>query len=66
MGFMVQQVGSIPAISHNIKIGKNMLKEEFEKLIKREVNENQYKNINRREGNSGIHSKRRAAIVGTR
>lgn len=28
MGFMVQQVGSIPAISHNIKIGKNMLKEE--------------------------------------
>lgn len=45
MGFMVQQVGSIPAISHNIKIGKNMLKEEFEKLIKREVNENQYKNI---------------------
>ena len=43
-----------------------MLKEEFEKLIKREVNENQYKNINRREGNSGIHSKRRAAIVGTR
>lgn len=45
MGFMVQQVGSIPAISHNIKIGKNMLKEEFEELIKREVNENQYKNI---------------------
>ncbi len=104
-----------------------MLKEEFEELIKREVNENQYKNIetayealpeymdkmylasaisndigkainvlsflgsyiselmgsiiierqkleskrdcraiNRREGNSGIHSKRRAAIVGTR
>ena len=43
MGFMVQQVGSIPAISHNIKIGKNMLKEEFEELIKREVNENQYK-----------------------
>ena len=33
MGFMVQQVGSIPAISHNIKIGKNMLKEEFEELI---------------------------------
>lgn len=45
MGFMVQQVGSIPAISHNIKIGKNMLKEEFEELIKREVNENQYKNM---------------------
>ena len=45
MGFMVQQVGSIPAISHNIKIGKNMLKEGFEELIKREVNENQYKNI---------------------
>lgn len=69
-----------------------MLKEEFEELIKREVNENKYKNIetayealpeymdkmylasaisndigiNRREGNSGIHSKRRAAIVGTR
>lgn len=42
MGFMVQQVGSIPAISHNIKTGKNMLKEEFEELIKREVNENQY------------------------
>ena len=45
MGFMVQQVGSIPAISHNIKIGKNMLKEEFEELIKREVSENQYKGI---------------------
>lgn len=45
MGFMVQQVGSIPAISHNIKIGKNMLKEEFEELVKRKVNENQYKNI---------------------
>lgn len=24
MGFMVQQVGSIPAISHNIKIGNNI------------------------------------------
>lgn len=37
MGFMVQQVGSIPAISHNIKIGKNMLKEEFEELIKTKI-----------------------------
>ena len=37
MGFMVRQVGSIPAITHNIKIGKNMLKEEFEELIRQDA-----------------------------